>query len=347
MASKILAEVAHEWAGISKVMEEILRVVVQACRGWHRLNPAKSRLPFPRLVVIPLINEVIRLGNLAAAPATALTFALCLRSPEALVSRPGGVPSASGRPSQVLEHPSAHPRPVGQPRVQVPRAYAHETPGSGRGAGSSRPPLSRLDGSVYHRSMQSAVREARSASALPVTTGRRVPRSFCRLSRRDGSAEKGPLGQLQWAMSVREGCPHPTTAPSAFVLRASVVRGLSPKVGSAAAGLLWNGVRNATEEIIPLLGSGAALMARQWKCTRSWSTLTCLAFGRQSGVTSFGADALQRHVRGLSRSRRRGGLALSTDGKNFSSVPVRLAAFGSLLVAALWHSAKSNAPIRV
>ena len=33
-----------------------------------------------------------------------------------------------------------------------------------------------------------------------------------------------------------------------------------------------------------LLDSGAALMARQWKRTRSWSTLTYLAFGRQPQV---------------------------------------------------------------
>ena len=32
---------------------------------------------------------------------------------------------------------------------------------------------------------------------------------FHRLSRRDGSAEKGPLGPRRRATSVREGCPHP------------------------------------------------------------------------------------------------------------------------------------------
>ena len=57
----------HEWAGISKGMKEVLRVV-QACRGWHRLSPAKWRLLAPLLVVILLINEMIRLRDLAAGP---------------------------------------------------------------------------------------------------------------------------------------------------------------------------------------------------------------------------------------------------------------------------------------
>ena len=70
VASKVLAVAAHERTGMSKGMKEILRAV-QACRGWHRLRPAKSRLPFPWLVVIPPINEMLRFGNLAAAQATA------------------------------------------------------------------------------------------------------------------------------------------------------------------------------------------------------------------------------------------------------------------------------------
>ena len=66
-ASKVLGAVAYEWAGISKGIKGISRAV-QACRGFP-----------PILVVILLINEMIRLGNLAAAQATALTFALWLR----------------------------------------------------------------------------------------------------------------------------------------------------------------------------------------------------------------------------------------------------------------------------
>ena len=61
VASKILAAVAHEWAGTTKGMKD----------------------DFPWLVVILLINEMIRLGILAAAQATALTFTLYLRPSEA------------------------------------------------------------------------------------------------------------------------------------------------------------------------------------------------------------------------------------------------------------------------
>ena len=58
----------------------------------------------------------------------------------------------------------------------------------------------------------------------------------------------------------------------------------------------------------------AQLMARQWKRTRFWSTLTCLAFGRQSHVhQALVQTALQRHVRGLLRFRRIGGFVPSTD----------------------------------
>ena len=78
-------------------------------------------------------------------------------------------------------------------------------------------------------SMQLAVRDVRSASALSVTARGRVARSFHfhRLSR-------DPLEQLQWTTSLREGYLHATIAPNAFSSRSSVVRGLSPKVGSAA-----------------------------------------------------------------------------------------------------------------
>ena len=134
-----------------------------------------------------------------------------------------------------------------------------------RGQGEALPLLNLcyLDGddSVHHRGMQSAVREVRSASALPVTERRRVARSSHRLSRRDGSAEKGPQAQLWWATSVQKGCPHPTIAPDAVTSRTSMVRGLSPKVGSAAVGSLRIGVCTSTKGTTLLLGSGAALMA--------------------------------------------------------------------------------------
>ena len=186
----------------------------------------------------------------------------------------------SGRPPQGLEHPSASPRAghelqsecvrrepsVGQSRVQVPRAYAQEIPGSGRIA-------------VPSAACNLRFGRVRSASVPSVAARRRVAPSFDHFSRRDGSTENASSGWPQWTTSLREGCPHPHRLLHTLSSRTSVVRGLSPKVGSAAVGSLRNGVRDATEEITLLLGSGAALVARQWNCTRSWSTLTCLAFG--------------------------------------------------------------------
>ena len=111
---------------------------------------------------------------------------------------------------------------------RVPQIYAREVPRSGRTGASSQPPFSRLDDSVHHRSVQPAVREVRPASALPITSLWSVTRSFHCLSPRHGCAEKGPLGHLQLATAVREGCPHPTIAPDAFSSRTSMARGLSP-----------------------------------------------------------------------------------------------------------------------
>ena len=105
-----------------------------------------------------------------------------------------------------------------------------------------------------------------------------------------------------------------TNVPNAFSSRAWMVRGLSRKVGSAAVGSLRDGVRTAKEEMMSFLGSGGALMARQWKRTRSWSTLMRLAFGRQLQVyQALAQTALQRHVRGLLRLRRIGGFVLFID----------------------------------
>ena len=131
------------------------------------------------------------------------------------------------------------------------------------------------------------------ASALSVTA---------RLARRTKSLPS--FGQE--CRSFREGCPH---SPNAFSSRAWMVRGLSRKVGSAAVG-----VRTAKEEMMLFLGSGGALMARQWKRTRSWSTLMRLAFGRQLQVyQALAQTALQRHVRGLLRLCRIGGFVLFID----------------------------------
>ena len=93
MASKILAAVAHEWAGICKGLKEI-----SCCRRVEVgiVSTRRSR-GFPWLVVILLINEMIRLGNFAATQATALTFAVHLRPSKALLLCQDQVVRASGR----------------------------------------------------------------------------------------------------------------------------------------------------------------------------------------------------------------------------------------------------------
>ena len=101
-----------------------------------------------------------------------------LRS-SAFVPIPGGARGASGGPPPGLDQPSAFPR------------AGHELQGECVQREPSVGALPRSDDSVHHRSMQSAVREVQSASALPVTPWRRVARSFHRLSRRDGSAKRG------------------------------------------------------------------------------------------------------------------------------------------------------------
>ena len=154
----------------------------------------------------------------------------------------------------------------------------------------------------------------------------------------DGSAEKGPLEQLQWATSIREGCPHPTVASNALFSRTSMIRGLPPQVGSAAVGSLRDGVRTATEEGILLSGSGVASMARQWKRTRSWSTLVSCVRTPVAGVSSVGDDSsatprqacyrLAESAASYSPSRDR-----TSSARKHGSPSAR-----SILAAALWPS---------
>ena len=115
-------------------------------------------------------------------------------------------------------------------------------------------------------------------------------------------------------------------------LPTSVVRGLSPKVSSAAL----------AADRCPQSDRGKNTPFRQrsrvdGSATRSWSTFTCLALRRQSQVyQALAQTALQRHVRGLFRCRIVGGLVYSIDGQKFSSVQARLVPFArSLLAAAL------------
>ena len=193
-----------------------------------------------------------------------------LRS-SAFVSRPGGAPGASAWPLPILEHPSAPQEQSVSSKVnvhdesllldkqnKVPRPRAQENPRSGRGVASFQPPLSLSIGRQCLPS-QHAIRGSRGSvrqcSTSYSTAARRT--EFYRLSRRNGSAKKGPQQQLQLTTSV-EGCPHPTVAPNAFSSRTLVIRSLSPTSGSVADVWLRNGVRNTTEEMRLLwLGNGA------------------------------------------------------------------------------------------
>ena len=66
--------------------------------GLASSQPSEVDAPLPWLVVILLINEMIQLGNLAAAQASALTFTSYLRPSEALrLCQDEVASSASGR----------------------------------------------------------------------------------------------------------------------------------------------------------------------------------------------------------------------------------------------------------
>ena len=132
--------------------------------------------------------------------------------------------------------------------------------------------------------MHPVVREVRSARAPPVAARRRVAQSFHRLSRRDGIAGREPLGQLQWATSL-------------YCSRRLLVKNFdAPRL---VAKSWFTYCRRAAErcplrdrKITLLLCSGAALVARQWKCTH----VSCVG-EPVAGVSSFGADgpAATRH----------------------------------------------------
>ena len=190
--------------GRSKGMKEIPRVV-QACRVWHRLNPAKSRLQIAWLVVTLLTNEMMRLWDLAAAQATAFTYASHLHPSEATrvcqdQAEPPVRVAALPRDWSVLLHRERtghelqservrRERPVGQSRVQIPRAYAQETPESGEAL--LVPSLRYLNWTTVSTTAACNPRftaALRTKLALPF-------------------AKKKLLGQLQWATSVGEGRP--------------------------------------------------------------------------------------------------------------------------------------------
>ena len=184
-------------------------------------------------------------------------------------------------------------------------------------------------GHLRCKSIQLAVREDRSASALSVTARRRVARSFHCLSRRDGSAEKVPLRQLQWTTSLREGCPASHNCSQRFLLqnfggKRPVAKSWLSLCRLAAKRCPQRDRRNNTS-----LGQRSHAFAPgvPSRVLHSGSTRRCIKLWRR-------LPAAPRQS--LLRSRRIGGLVLSTDGHNFSNVQARLAAFAhSLLAAAL------------
>ena len=122
----------------------------------------------------------------------------------------------------------------------------------------------------------------------------------------------------------------PQLLPTLLSSRTSVVRGLSSKSWLSLCRLAAKRCPQRDRRNNTSLGQRSHAFAPGVlsRVLRSGPT--------RAGVSSFGADGLQRHVRGLLRSRRIGGLVLSIDGHNFSNVQVRLAVFAhSLLAAAL------------
>ena len=210
-----------------------------------------------------------------------------------------------------------HESSVGQPEERVHPSCSQKVPKSGPTGASSQSSVFQLDDG--HHRVQSAVRKARSTHALPATARRT---KFSPLWRRGGGA--AGTGDSTATILLQDNLISRTSnAPEVCC----------HTVGSAAVCPLRNGVRHATEETMLVLGSGAALVGRLWSCVDdTWSTLTCLAFGRHTLVhQGFAQMALQRLVRGLLRSRRIGSFVLS-------NVQARLAVFARSLAAALQPS---------
>ena len=145
---------------------------------------------------------------------------------------------------------------------------------------------------------------------------RRVARSFHRLSRRDRSAEK--RGRWSWfsgPQRFEKAARIPQFAPNAVSSRTSMVRGLSPKSGSAAVGSLRDGVRTATEEVVLFLRQRSRLDGSRMD-VHSFLEHPHVSCFRVSvaGVSNFGTDSStmprQRPV-----TRRSGGLVVSIEGQ--------------------------------
>ena len=177
--------------------------------SWRGASPsaeAKSSLPLPWLVVVLLINELVRLGNLAAAHCAGLALSLHLRPSEALhLCREQVVP-----PVWVVGHPSAwsiplHLQEQGM-RIKVSvydDSFLLDNPENK----FLEPMLKKLRNqgeALLLLDLRCLVWTIAACSLRferfgpPVLhqlgTRRRVARSFHRLSRRDGGAEKGAVG---------------------------------------------------------------------------------------------------------------------------------------------------------
>ena len=139
---------------------------------------------------------------------------------------------------------------------------------------------------------------------------RRIARSFHRLSRRDGSSDKGAAGAASVGHAFTRRLPASHNCSKRFLLKN--FGGQGPVAKS------WLGCCRLAAERCPQRGRRNRTPLGQrsrvdgsFMETHFWSTLACPVLGRQSQVhQALGQTALQRHVRGLLRSRRIGGFVL-------------------------------------
>ena len=146
---------------------------------------------------------------------------------------------------------------------------------------------------------------------------RHVARSFYLLSRHDGGAEEEPARSFSEVQRFEEAARKP---------QCSRRHHLKNFDGQKSIAENWCSRCSFAAEIVILLGSGAALMARQWKRTRAWECIhVCCVRAPGAGLSNGSATPHQTPM----WSRTIGGLILSNnDGRNISGVQARLAAYG-------------------
>ena len=236
---------------------------------------------------------MIRLGNVAAQ-GTALIFALYLRTTEEasrLCQYQVVTPGASGRPPQVCSILVHSPRAgrelqgervrrepsVGQSRAHLPRAYAQEV----RGEALYLLNLHNLDGPT----VLTTACDLRFEKFGPLVLHQLRHGGASHEAFTDGSAKKGAAGaaSLGHVGSRRLSASH-KIAPDAVSSKLGWPEAFRPKLAQLLSARC---------------GTVSALMAQQWKRSRPWSPLTCLAFGRQPQASrTLAQTALQCHVRG-------------------------------------------------